>query len=352
MRDLSSKKPQLFLDAENFFLMHLFYRFNKCFVGKKSQNSSLILKKAGSLIVLICFAVNVSSTDPQFSQNMFNTQAVNPGFAGSSGMVNTVFINRHQWHGVEGAPITTVFGADAEINPFGLQSGIGINFMNDQLGYFIDNSFTLSYSLRYELVNGSIGVGASFGYFNHVLDPSKGWIFNDGISEDPIVLESKVSSYTFDYGIGAFYKNDDYYIGLSISHLFNQELDADDNYFYYLRRTYYVTGGYKFPLRDKPIVLEPSIFIKTDGVVMQADYNINGTYKKRYWGGLSYRMQDAFIVLGGIELKSGLKVGVSYDIGLSKVANGSGGSIEVMLGYTFDLSFEKKTKHYKSVRYL
>jgi hypothetical protein len=37
-----------------------------------------------------CYSVYMafSQQDPQFSQNMFNHMAVNPGFAGSRGLVN------------------------------------------------------------------------------------------------------------------------------------------------------------------------------------------------------------------------------------------------------------------------
>jgi hypothetical protein len=79
---------------------------------------------------------------------------------------------------------------------------------------------------------------------------------------------------------------------------------------------------------------------------------MNAYIKDKYWGGLSYRHQDAVVILAGIELLNGLKLGYSYDITLSKLIKYSSGSHEVMIGYSFNMNFEKRTKRYKSVRYL
>ena len=45
-----------------------------------------------------------SQQDPQFTHNMFNQLAVNPGFAGGQGMLSAGMINRQQWMGLEGNP--------------------------------------------------------------------------------------------------------------------------------------------------------------------------------------------------------------------------------------------------------
>lgn len=347
-----SKKPQFFLGTENFFLKHLFYRFNNCFRNKKNQKSSLNIRKAIISIIWLAGALNsVFAADPQFSQNMFNMLAVNPGYAGSSGMINVMAISRQQWIDVLGRPKTTVFGADAAINPFGIQSGIGINFMNDQLGYFNNISASLSYSLQTDLSVGTIGVGFSLGFFNHQFKPED-WETANGSDDDYLLLGAETSGTAMDFGLGCFYKNDNYYIGLSATNLFNTEPKFDEDYYFYLRRTYYLAGGFKYALADRPIVLHPSIFVKSDGLITQADFNVNAEFKKRYWGGLSFRPQDAIVLLAGIELKNGLRIGYSYDIGISKFSSGTGGSHEMMFSYSFDLSFEKKSKRYKSVRYL
>ena len=49
----------------------------------------------GVLSVITVFAQQV----PQFSQNMFNKLANNPGFAGSRGNISTSVLHRSQWIG-------------------------------------------------------------------------------------------------------------------------------------------------------------------------------------------------------------------------------------------------------------
>ena len=79
------------------------------------------------LLVMDVFA----QQDPQFSQNMFNKLANNPGFAGSRGNVATSVLHRSQWIGFEGSPSTQNFSIDAEI-PF-LNGGVGLNIVNDKI---------------------------------------------------------------------------------------------------------------------------------------------------------------------------------------------------------------------------
>jgi type IX secretion system PorP/SprF family membrane protein len=101
-----------------------------------------------------------------------------------------------------------------------------------------------------------------------------------------------------------------------------------------------------------PVVLQPSFLLKGSGNIVQFDLNLTALVRDRYWGGLSYRFQDAVVVLGGVELANGVRIGYSYDITTSPLAKVSGGSHEVVVGYTFDLNLDKREKRYKSVRFL
>ena len=54
------------------------------------------------LLVVVSTLMCVAQQDPQFSQNMFNKLANNPGFAGSRGLVATSVLHRSQWLGFMG----------------------------------------------------------------------------------------------------------------------------------------------------------------------------------------------------------------------------------------------------------
>ena len=68
------------------------------------------MKKIFILILGVISVITVSAQqDPQFSQNMFNKLANNPGFAGSRGIIATSVLHRSQWMGFEGARFNSKF---------------------------------------------------------------------------------------------------------------------------------------------------------------------------------------------------------------------------------------------------
>ena len=316
--------------------------------------------------ILICnFTVVVAQYEPQFSQNSFNLLSVNPGFAGSSGKVNLTGLWRNQWMGIEGAPKTTVFSADMGVKFLGNEHGIGFNALRDEIGAFVNLRLSLAYSFRIDIGEGSLGSGISMGVINQVLaggdlytDPKmsdesniaigeSGYHIEDGLLQS---ISGELNANTFDLGMGVFYKDKRMYSGISVMHLHQPSLNLNENLDIQLQRTWFITGGYSFSLIDKPIDIEPQFFLKTDESIYQLDISTICKYKKRYWGGLSYRLQDAIVLLAGFEMKNGIKVGYSYDFTTSHLAGFQ--THEVMFSYSFTVGVSKKSKHYRSVRYL
>ncbi len=309
------------------------------------------------IFVLFCVAAkNVKSQyDPQFSQNMFNKLAVNPGFAGASEGVNLVALNRNQWSGTMTIK-TTVFSGDMPIKLFKLNSGIGLNFINDEIGNFTNLTMNLNYSLKFEFENGNLSLGLNAGLLNQSLkalwnlDKLKGDVYTGSDSSIPT---SNVAGSALDVGLGAYYEEDRFYVGASMSHVNSPKANFKNEFNFKTTGTFYLLGGYKHKIEDTAYELLPSFFFKTDRRSFQLDVNALVKYRGRYWGGLTYRYQDAIIVLGGIEMKNGVRFGYSYDITTSAIApTGLGGTHELMVGYNLDINFEKRTKRYKSVRYL
>ena len=129
-----------------------------------------------------------------------------------------------------------------------------------------------------------------------------------------------------------------------------------------MSRNLYIHGGYTWILPWNPSwELLPQALIKTDLATAQFDIMILTRYNGVFWGGLSYRIQDAVSVLFGarpfynssnIYLK-GLEVGAAYSFTTSKLGfkpNRSYGDIEVMLRYCFDIYKEEVFSGYGSSR--
>jgi type IX secretion system PorP/SprF family membrane protein len=318
-------------------------------------------KNRASLIffVLICAVIGEvkSQFDPHFSQYVLNPVAYNPGYAGMNGQISVLLIERQQWMKIEGHPKTTVVGADMAVNFFGNPGGVGLMFLNDRIGYY-NNLFIQGFvSQKFDLGEGKLGIGINFGLINMVLDGTKlkpnpydGGDYHQ--STDPLVPAVEVNGTAFDLSIGTYYKTPKYFAGISILHLFRPKPNFKDEFSIYIPRSFFFSAGYNYSLWEKPIILKPSFMIKKSEALWQYELNFIVMHKERFWGGLTYRYQDAVVVLLGLELLNGLKFGYSYDISISAVARRSNGSHEINIGYLFDLDIGKRNNRYKNVRFL
>jgi type IX secretion system PorP/SprF family membrane protein len=306
-------------------------------------------------LYIIAILAAVAQLDPQFSFNKEIQLVVNPGYAGDGGALKGVILNRYQWVGVDGAPKTLVFSVDKSSKIFGVNSGIGLSVVSDEIGFFKNNSVKLHYAYRVKTGIGELGVGTGFGFFNMAINPD--WYipesdYHRSVEEETgIIPLSEASSLAFDIGMGAFLRSNKYYIGVSATHINQASIVFTEEARTYLARHFYLSAGYNISLSNPLLELQPAVFLKSDGASYQADMLVDLVYKKRFSAGLNYRINDAVCILLGFEMNSGLKVGYAYDITTSAMFGYSGGSHEVYLSYSLDLG-KNRNKKYKSVRYL
>jgi len=311
----------------------------------------------GNLVFVTAVSVLlVSNTygqqDPQFSQILFNPLSINPGYAGSlNNMINTGAINRIQWAGFgEGAPVTTAFGINAPISPFGFNSGIGLSILNDQYGFNNDLGINLAYAARFKfkLINGDLGVGIGAGFVNNKLDPK--WNYPLG-GTDEAIPDKKESAINFDLSAGLYYNTEFMFFGFSALHLNEAKINKAALAAHYTRQ-YYLTGGYTVNFPNPTWRFEPSVIVHSDLKTSKLSLNAIVRYNKKFWGGVSYRIGEAVTGLVGFELFNGIKFGYAYEFSTSKISKYNDGSHEFYLGYNFLLKKEKPPQQYKSLRFL
>ncbi len=307
--------------------------------------------------MIACGSTVLAQQEPQFSQNMFNQLFVNPGHAGMNNAICVTGLMRQQWVGfvdAEGnrlSPETFLFAADALVPV--LKGGVGGVVVQDKIGYYTTNSVKLSYSYHKLISDGTLGMGIQLGFDNHLLDAGK---FKPIDDTDPILSKLKgsdLSNMMFDLGMGLYYqKPGRYYVGFSATRLLQsskqigQESGMNINY----RRHYFLSAGYHLRLGgDQKVELTPSLFVKSDGATVQADVNALMSFNQKFWGGMSFRPQDAIVLMFGFSLNE-LRIGYSYDVPVSAV--GASGSHEVFLSYCFRIEVDKIKKSYRNPRYL
>jgi type IX secretion system PorP/SprF family membrane protein len=285
---------------------------------------------------------------------MFNTLTFNPGVSGISGMICATALNRQQWVGFKGAPSVIVFSISSPVTLFNIKSGIGLIVESDNTGFDKDINLSGSYSYLMDLGQGKLGLGLTLGMLNKALSPS--WQIPSGeyhtpASGDPLIPVNKESYVAFDAGIGAFYKTDKYYAGLSVTHINEPKIKFSKG-LPYVSRHYYFTAGYTLQLPDPSFELLPSVFAFSDGKVAQIAVNTLVRYNKKVWGGVSYRAGDAITGMIGVELYNGIRIGYAYDFPMSDIRKSTSGSHEFMINYCFDFSMGKSPMRYKSIRFL
>lgn len=342
---------------------------------KEGQPKLLIMRK-NLLFLLLVFlasgAVNAQQ-DAQFTQNMFNQMAINPGYAGSHDAICATALFRQQWMGftetidnVENnvAPQTMLFSLHSNVDA--IRGGLGLVVYKDKLGYEDNIGVKFGYAYRMPLQGGTLGIGVMAGFLNKKIDFTQFEFIDDN---DPLLMNGGLESdMVFDLSFGAYYnKPGVFYAGLSSNQLMQSQSDMTANISTLgspqLKRHYYLTGGYQYQLPNNPqFELRPSVLIKSDFASTQFDINALMYYNSQFWGGLSYRTQDAIAILLGAQpfINSGNKsletlgIGYSYDVTTSAMGgNGrSSGSHEILLNYCFKIVITIPPDSYRNVRFL
>lgn len=307
--------------------------------------------------IFIFNLASYSQQDPQYTNHMFYKLGVNPGYAGAEKAVSGVLLNRFQWEGFRGAPKTLLFSMEAAVTAFGAPGGVGLNIVKDALALEENTWVNASYAYKTTTSAGDLGLGLMVGLFNKAFKTGE-WISTDDVLNnssggqgDYLIPQGETSQMAFDMGFGAYLSSTHYYAGISVTHLNQAAIRYADLASTYLARHYYLMGGYNIKLPDPLFELRPSILFKTDLAGWQLDVGANVIYDERFWGGLSYRVNDAVALLMGMEMINGLKVGYSFDLVTSAIGRYGFASHEVFLSYSIDLE-KNRSQKYKSVRFL
>jgi type IX secretion system PorP/SprF family membrane protein len=288
------------------------------------------------IVLLVVLSPAFSQQDPQFSQYMFNDLYNNPAYSGVMGVTNLTMTYRSQWLGYTGtfdeggAPNTFLASFNTPI--FRIRSGAGFYFVNDVIGPQNNIQFMASYAYHLGVGNGKLSLGLRAGIYGQSIDFSK---YRPVNWDDPLLLNGKESQYRPDMGVGIYYKAEKYFAGVSLNHILNTEFDFNsDSLKNALENNLVINGGYVYEL-NYDVILTPTLLVRTDFVSYSFDISVLGTYREKFWGGLSYRQSEAIIALMGINLlkDKSLRLGYSLDYVIQAQRAKQATSHEILLSY-------------------
>jgi len=302
------------------------------------------MKRLLTVITVIFFITPIyAQQDPQFSLNMFNNAAINPGASGSEDGVSASALIHEQWLGFAGRPQTKVFNVNSAIPWEVLPFGAGLTIMTDNLGFNRNTLLDLQIAPRISVGNGVLGIGVGVGFNNQTISNSD-WSIADmssNPSNDPLIPNDE-SAMALDLSAGAFYQMDNFWAGFSARHLNNPLIEMGQTSQYTLLPTYYFSSGYQIALPNPLLELTPSVFVKSvEFNTTQMDFSAVMEYDKRIWGGVTYRLEDAYVAMVGMKLMSGFSFGMAWDFPASDIGTYASGSVEFFGKYVFPLGLKQ-----------
>lgn len=276
--------------------------------------------------------------DAQYTQYMYNTVTVNPGYAGSRGHLSIAALYRAQWVGLEGAPKTLTFNMHSPIGYRGV--GLGISAVNDQIGPTSETNLDLDFSYT---IQTSRDTRLSFGLKGsaHLLDIRFSELNQDWTNPggpDPTLQQDIDNRFSPNIGAGVYYHTDRFYAGLSVpriletTHFQSASLSTANE-----EMNIYLITGYVFDMNPfwkfKPALLTKAV----RGAPLQIDLSANFMYNERFILGAAYRWDASVSGLVGFQVTPEFLIGFAYDREITELgqATFNDGSFEVIFRYDF-----------------
>ncbi len=290
----------------------------------------------------------LAQQDSQFSQYMYNTETINPAYAGSRGVMAFTGLYRTQWVGLDGAPETFNFTFNTPVGE-SKRIGLGLTFVKDQLGpadeSTIAGDFSYTIPINQEVKLG-FGLKAGINLLN--VDYSLLNIHNPNDELQQFNIDNRLTPLI---GAGLYLHNDkNWYMGFSVPN-FLETTHYDDSSVSNAseKAALYTIGGYVFDLSDK-VKLKPAVLGKfVSGAPIAVDLSASFMFNNSFSIGAAYRLDAAFSGLAGFQVNDGLLIGYAYDYGIQDLSNYNSGSHEIFL--RFELFGEKAPSRFLTPRF-
>lgn len=322
--------------------------------------------------VLIAFTARAQQK-PHYTQYILNQYIVNPALTGIENYTDIKLSHRHQWTGIQDAPVTSYLTIHGPIgkkdyrttatsfevpgeNPRGKQywqdytsaephHGVGLQVINDVTGPLSNFSAYGTYAYHIGLTpRTSLSGGFGAGISRISLDAEK-LDFGSTVVDPAVYAQNGVLNKTrFDMMAGLYLYSPDYFIGLSAQQIVPSKIDFSNNAIRPKEGKsvphIFATAGYRF-LVGYDFNLIPSIMVKyINPMPTQIEANVKLQYQDFLWVGAGYRYKDGFNGMLGVNISNTVNVGYAYDYTTSRLNNFSKGTHEIILGFLLNNRYD------------
>ena len=299
----------------------------------------------------------ISQQVPMYSQYIMNGYLVNPSFAGRDGYSTVTLTAREQWMGLAQNPATYAASFQTRIlrNSYiskstavkkklvkpskGSRVGAGGYIFSDNNGIMRRTGLQAIYAYHITLgktegYQSNLSFGLAMTAYQFAVN-TENLIYD---MDDPLLNTYDRSVFIPDFNFGTSYTTSRYYVGFAMTNLLRGSLlfgDVDNSKRAELGH-FYLTGGIKFPVSVN-WTIEPSAYIKSSDMVfksIQMDLTTRVYYKNDYWAGLSWRTNDALILLLGLKYDR-FYFAYAFDFTLTDIRRQSNGTHELTVAVKF-----------------
>lgn len=296
----------------------------------------LVNKLLTGLILGMLSITAMAQQDAMYTHYMFNTQAVNPAYAGSREAFTLTALHRSQWAAYFSEnPVTQSLNMHSPLRNENI--GMGLSLYNDQLGPEKTTSLFADFAYRIRVSEyGKLSFGLKGGVSMHTINYHD---LNPEQPDDPALLNNEQSLWLPNFGFGLYYSTEKFYTGFSIPQLMEQNFLSNTvigGAKFALQRHYYFIAGTVLPL-SSDVVFKPTTYVKmTKGAPVELDLTANFQFYDRFFLGMMFRTRDAVGALAGLKINEKWMIGYSYDWSiLNQIPNNNFGSHEIILRYDF-----------------
>ena len=287
-------------------------------------------------VFLTCGLGSRAQLDPMFTQYMFNTQSINPAYAGMWEKIGFFSLVRKNYAGIDKAPLTQLLSFHTPLKNENV--GLGLNIINDNIGRESRLSIFGDYSYRIIVGQGIyLRLGLKFGFLNYnnrlnsyILYPDNVW--------DPAFQGEVNNKLMPNFGVGGFLYSDQYYVSLSIPKFIQNDFATNVNNYSSVAeaRHVYLTAGYVFGM-PKNIKFKPSLMMRyTLGMPLEFDLAGTFNFKEKFELGAMVRTGNSIGMIAQWIFNHKVRVGYAVDVPITSIFNYQYGNHEIMISYDVD----------------
>ena len=283
-------------------------------------------KFIGAIALLFSLGASAQQT-PEYTFWRQNMSLINPAYVGSTEKTEINIISyKDQFSGVHDGPVTQSLAVQGS---FSDKVGIGLELVSDRVfiqketNVFVNFSYKLSFGEGKDLF---LGLKAGGSFFN--VDFTR-------LQTQDQINQGEVSKFNPNFGLGAYYKADKYFVSLSAPRILQAERyeeiaggvaqEATD------ATLVMFGGGYYYDLNENIQIIPALMTRYVEGAPFGLDFNVSARFYKKFELGGGYRLNDSMSIMASFEVAEMLDLGFAYDFATSDIKSQTSGGPEFLL---------------------